>query len=214
MSVICPLCQHQAGLFYQFKKRLYHQCQFCYGIFMDPALWPDREAEQRRYLEHLNDVEDSRFQRFVAPITELVQQLFQSHQQGLDFGAGHAPVITHVLQKAGFAIAAYDPLFFNDDALLEQRYDYICSCEVIEHFHHPAQSFAQLRNLLKPGGRLFCMTEIYHEGIDFHRWNYKNDPTHVFMYHRNTVSYIADKYGFKKAGIEGRLIQFQANSSL
>ena len=41
---------------------------------MDPALWPDRQAEQSRYLEHLNDVEDKRFQHFVSPITQAVQQ--------------------------------------------------------------------------------------------------------------------------------------------
>ena len=212
MTVPCPLCQHQARVFYQFKHRLYHQCDFCYGVFMDPALWPDRQAEQSRYLEHLNDVEDKRFQHFVSPITQAVQQFFKSHHQGLDFGAGHAPVITHVLNQSGFSIAAYDPLFFNDDELLKQQYDYICSCEVIEHFHQPANSFALLRDCLKPGGRLFCMTEIYHEAIDFHRWNYKNDPTHVFMYHRNTVSYIADKYHFNKPYIDGRLIVLEANS--
>ncbi|WP_091714025.1 class I SAM-dependent methyltransferase [Methylophaga sulfidovorans] len=214
MSVICPLCQHQASVFYHFKQRLYHQCQFCYGIFMDPALWPDRESEQQRYLEHLNDVEDKRFQQFVSPITQRVQQFFKPQHQGLDFGAGHAPVITHVLHQLGFTISAYDPLFFNDAVLLKQQYDYICSCEVIEHFHQPADSFAVLRDRLKSGGRLFCMTEIYHEGIDFHRWNYKNDPTHVFIYHRNTISYIADKYGFKQVEIDGRLIHFQANSSI
>lgn len=179
---------------------------------MDPALWPDREAEQSRYLEHLNDVEDARFQQFVSPITQQVKQHYLAEHHGLDFGAGHAPVITHILNQLGFTIAAYDPLFFNDGALLEQQYDYICSCEVIEHFHHPAESFSLLRARLSSGGRLFCMTEIYHEGIDFHRWNYKNDPTHVFMYHRNTISYIADKYDFKKPFIEGRLIVWEASS--
>ncbi len=212
MRTSCPLCQHQASVFYQFKQRLYHQCDFCYGVFMDPVLWPDRAAEQSRYLEHLNDVADKRFQQFVSPIVHQVQQYYQPEHHGLDFGAGHAPVITHVLQELGFTITAYDPLFFNDPSLLTQTYDYICSCEVIEHFHHPAQSFALLRKCIKPGGRLLCMTEIYHEGIDFHRWNYKNDPTHVFMYHRNTISYIADKYKFKQARIDGRLITFEANS--
>lgn len=210
MSISCPLCRHQAALFYDFKQRLYYQCGFCSAIIKDPTSWPDRETEKSRYLEHLNQVQDRRFQQFVSPITDTVKAHFSADDNGLDFGAGHAPVISHVLQQAGYDIEPYDPLFFNKPELLQQTYDYICSCEVIEHFHHPADSFALLRRLLKPEGSLLCMTELYHEGIDFHRWNYKNDPTHVFIYHRNTISYIADKYGFLKFSINGRFIQFSA----
>lgn len=177
---------------------------------MDRALWPDHEQEKARYLQHLNDVNDPRFQAFVSPITERVAAGFDAQHKGLDFGAGHAPVITHVLRQKGYDIACYDPMFFADDSLLTNEYDYICSCEVIEHFHHPASEFSRLRQMLKPGGSLLCMTELYHEGIDFHRWNYKNDPTHVFIYHRNTISYIADKYNFNKPDIAGRLIVFSS----
>ncbi|WP_438971649.1 class I SAM-dependent methyltransferase [Methylophaga sp.] len=175
---------------------------------MDKALWPDRNTEKARYLEHHNVVEDPRFQAFVAPITQHIFHYFSPQHTGLDFGAGHAPVISHVLQKKGYNVASFDPLFFNEQRLLNRTYDYICSCEVIEHFHHPADSFALLRTLLNPQGQLLCMTEIYHEGIDFHQWNYKNDPTHVFMYHRKTLSYIADRYGFKKPVIDGRFVVF------
>jgi SAM-dependent methyltransferase len=207
--VVCPLCGHATTLFYDFKQRDYFQCDGCQAIIKDPANWPSRAQEKRRYLEHLNDVADPRFQKFVAPITELVKQRFECSHKGLDFGAGHAPVITHVLSEAGYDIQPYDPLFFDEPALLEAAYDYICSCEVIEHFHQPAESFALLRRLLKPGGMLLCMTELYHEGIDFHRWNYKNDPTHVFMYHCNTIRYIAEKYCFSSFYVTGRLISFQ-----
>jgi SAM-dependent methyltransferase len=210
MRISCPLCRHQAALFYDFKQRLYYQCGFCSAIIKDPSTWPDRETEKSRYLEHLNLVDDTRFQQFVSPITDSVKQQFPPDAQGLDFGAGHAPVISHVLQQAGYDIKSYDPLFFDKPELLKQTYDYICSCEVIEHFHKPADSFALLRRLLNPGGSLFCMTELYHEGIDFHHWNYKNDPTHVFIYHRNTISYIADNYGFSFFTIAGRFIQFSA----
>ncbi|MCX4186834.1 methyltransferase domain-containing protein [Methylophaga sp. OBS4] len=175
---------------------------------MDRSLWPDNAQEKSRYLEHHNDVDDPRFQAFVAPITDRIQVDFTPQQRGLDFGAGHAPVITAVLTQRGYNIRPYDPLFFNQPECLRQLYDYICSCEVIEHFHRPDISFAQLDKILLPTGMLFCMTELYHEGIDFHRWNYKNDPTHVFIYHRNTMSYIARRYGFRKPQISGRLVIF------
>lgn len=212
MAIACPLCRHQAVLFYDFKQRHYFQCGFCSAIIKDPASWPDRDAEKSRYLEHLNQLDDPGFQQFVSPITNSVELRFAPEAKGLDFGAGHAPVITHMLRQSGYDIEAYDPLFFDRPELLEQRYDYICSCEVIEHFHQPADSFALLRQLLKPGGSLLCMTELYHEGIDFHRWNYKNDPTHVFIYHRNTISYIADNYQFSGFSIAGRFVRFETRS--
>ncbi|HEC74772.1 MAG TPA: methyltransferase domain-containing protein [Methylophaga aminisulfidivorans] len=204
----CPLCQHQSPLFYDFKQRRYYQCGFCSAVFMDRNLWPDIQAEKTRYLEHLNEVSDLRFQHFVSPITNAVQNDYNFSHKGLDFGAGHAPVITHVLTQAGYQIEAYDPLFINTEECLNQQYDYVTSCEVIEHFHQPAKSFALLKHLLKPSARLYCMTELFHEGIDFHQWNYKNDPTHVFMYHRNTISYISERYGFLKSDINGRLVTF------
>lgn len=209
MSPSCPLCRASTQLFYDFKQRFYFQCSGCQAIIKDPASWPGRDEEKRRYLEHLNDVDDFRFQRFVSPITDIVKAHFMPHHKGLDFGAGHAPVITHLLSEQGYDIAAYDPLFFNKPALLEKQYDYICSCEVIEHFHRPADSFALLDKLLKPSGMLLCMTELYHDGIDFHRWNYKNDPTHVFIYHINTIKYVTDKYGFSDCDVDGRLVNFR-----
>lgn len=208
MTLVCPLCQHTAKLFYDFRQRFFYQCDYCRAMIRDPASWPDRDQEKKRYLEHLNDVEDPRFQRFVKPLTDSVRQSFGPAHRGLDFGAGHAPVITYVLKQQGFDIEAYDPLFFNRPELLQQQYDYICSCEVIEHFHHPAQSLSLLVQLLKPSAQLFCMTELFDDSIDFHRWNYKNDPTHVFIYHRKTIAYIAEKYGFSSFSVAGRLISF------
>jgi len=69
---------------------------------MDRDLWPDKKLEKSRYLQHLNDIEDTRFQDFVSPITNRVLDEFNSAHKGLDFGAGHAPVISHVLQQHGF----------------------------------------------------------------------------------------------------------------
>ncbi len=208
MSIHCPLCQQTATIFYDFKQRFYYRCNHCRAIIKDPKTWPDREQEKSRYLEHLNDVEDKRFQQFVRPLTDKVGAHFGPQHQGLDFGAGHAPVITHVLKQQGYHIEAYDPLFFDRPELLQQRYDFICSCEVIEHFHRPDESLALLASLLKPAGQLLCMTELFDEEIDFHRWNYKNDPTHVFIYHLKTIEYIAEKYGFSGFSVAGRLICF------
>jgi len=208
MNNHCPLCNSDSEIFYQFKKRLYFQCKNCSGIFVDKKLIPNKEAEIKRYNEHKNDVNDKNYQQFVSPITSAVMSDFSQEDYGLDFGAGTGPVISKVLKDNKFNIVLYDPFFHNTPSLLKTKYDYIACCEVIEHFYNPPKEFNLLKNLLLENGKLYCMTYLYDESIDFHNWNYKNDLTHVFIYHANTIHWIKKYFGFSKVLIEGRLITF------
>jgi len=79
---------------------------------------------------------------------------------------------------------------------------------VMEHFYQPNKEFSLLKSLLKKGGRLYCMTDIYHAGIDFQHWSYKNDPSHVFFYHRDSLAYINAEFNFSAITIDGRLITY------
>ncbi len=204
----CLLCNRVGEVFYKDKKQLYLKCTRCSAIFMSGAILPDREAEKLRYMEHNNDVNDPGYRKFVSPITSAIMSRFTPGHKGLDFGAGTGPVISEILQEEGYSIEQYDPFFFNDTALLERKYDYIACCEVIEHFHDPEKEFRLLRRMLLPGGRLFCMTDIYDHTIDFARWYYKNDPTHVFIYQRETLEMIRKEFGFPELAVEGRLVTF------
>jgi len=205
----CPLCGGKGSEFYQYKKKHYLQCQHCYGIFMDPALIPDSDSEKTRYEEHNNDTEDQGYQNFVSPITTAILNDFTPAHTGLDFGAGTAPVISKILQDHQFQIKQYDPFFHNYPEHLKHQYDYIACCEVMEHFYHPFREFKLLKSLLRPGGKLYCMTDLYDKSIDFHAWYYKNDQTHVFIYHRETIHWIRDTFQFPDYRIKGRLIVFE-----
>lgn len=205
----CPLCKRTSKVFYNFNKRLYHQCDYCSGIFVDPSLILTKENEKSRYEEHNNNVYDKRFQKFVSPITDSVKNNFSENDMGLDFGAGHAPVITKVLSDFNYNIKPYDPFYFNDKSLFQTKYDYITCCEVIEHFNDPPKEFAQLKELLNPNGKLYVMTWLYDESIDFHNWNYKDDHTHVFIYHKNSMLWIKEKFGFTNLKFNNRLITFE-----
>ena len=133
---------------------------------------------------------------------------FTKDHKGLDFGAGTGPVISKILKDNSFNIKLYDPFFHNYPNLLEKQYDYIAACEVIEHFHNPKKEFSLLRNLLGQDGKLYCMTNVYNENIDFNTWDYKNDFTHVFIYHKNTILYINEEFGFSGITIDDRLITY------
>jgi len=206
----CPLCHGAAELFCAPAEKTYYRCGQCTGVFLDPACYVSREAEKRRYEEHNNNVEDPRYQKFVAPIVSLVVERFGAGHAGLDFGAGTGPVIAKLLREKGYDIALYDPFFWDDPVALEKTYDFIVCCEVIEHFRFPAKEFRLLKSLLNPGGILFCMTNLYSEKTDFKKWYYKNDPTHVFFYHQNTIVRIKSLMGFSSVENAGGVIRYYA----
>ncbi len=202
---LCPLCNHQAENFFQEKFFL---CSNCLGIFRPKHLLLDPISEQKRYETHNNDVTDIRYQSFVSPITEAILNEFTAKHSGLDFGAGTGPVISKVLSDNGYNIKQYDPFFHKFPELLNDKYDYIACCEVIEHFYNPQKEFKLLKTLLKKNGALFCMTALYDHSINFEKWYYKNDPTHVFIYQKETLEWIQINIGFSKVIIENNLIKF------
>lgn len=204
----CPLCNGSGEDFYRHKKRAYYRCKTCHGLYVDRELIPDPESEKLRYEEHNNDVEDEGYLNFVSPIISTILNNHTQGQKGLDFGAGTGPVIASVLRDNNYSIDLYDPFFHNHPALLTQTYDYIVCCEVIEHFHQPEIEFSLLRKLLNPRGKLYCFTDIYHPGIDFHLWYYKNDMTHVFIYQKETLEWIQKNLDFTAIRIKDRLITY------
>jgi len=210
-STTCPLCGSQARPFDIARKRRYYQCNNCRSILLDPDDYVSAQDEKERYEKHNNDVNDPRYQKFVSPIAEQIIRHHTQHEHGLDFGSGTGPVITKLLRDKGYQINTYDPFFNDDHSVLEYTYHYIACCEVAEHFHHPYIEFKRLRNLLKPGAKLYCMTEIYQPGIPFQSWNYKNDETHVIFYHRKALEWIARHLSFSNLIIHNdQMITFTA----
>lgn len=208
MSKNCPLCNNISTVFYKNIKQLYFQCNNCKGIFIDSNLVLSKEYEKLRYEEHNNDVEDVKYQEFVSPITKSIIKDFTPNDKGLDFGAGTGPVVSKILIDNKFNIQLYDPYFHNYPNLLKEKYNYIVCCEVIEHFNNPDKEFFLLKSLLLPESKLFCMTDIYNDSIDFNAWYYKNDATHVFIYCEETILWIKKNYGFSDVIIDGRLVIF------
>lgn len=79
---------------------------------------------------------------------------------------------------------------------------------MIEHFYKPQKEFNQLKNMLNPGGELICMTYIYTDDVNFDKWYYKNDPTHVIFYNALSIEYIAKAFEFSRFELNGRLAIF------
>ncbi len=204
----CPLCNSNSLPFYIGPLGEYHRCELCFSIFLLPEYHLNDEDEKKRYETHNNDVTDSGYQKFVQPLVDAVLGSFSKEQKGLDFGCGEGPVISYLLKKKGFDIDLYDPFFNDDETVFSRNYNYIILSEVMEHFHRPDKEFNTLFSLLNPGGKIFCLTELYRDDIDFSKWHYKDDETHVFFYHERSIEYIAERFGNSTFMINGRLIIF------
>lgn len=208
METQCTLCGTQGVLFSKFNGKKYFNCNVCESIFMHPEDYLTTQEEEERYKEHNNDVYDPRYQEFVAPIVKAVQSDYRPDGIGLDYGCGTGPVISKLLKDEGYELKLYDPFFANNPENLKIKYDYIVCCEVMEHFHNPEKEFHRLRSLLKSGGAIFMKTKLYSEDINFENWYYRNDPTHVFFYRKETLEWIQKYFKFSDVTIEDKYIKF------
>lgn len=188
----CPLCDTHLS------KKLdeeYFDCLKCHALVKDNRLYVSASYEKQVYETHNNDVNDERYQNFTSPITNYVLKKYNPAHKGLDFGSGTGPVISKVLNDHGYnSINLYDPFFHPNEKALLEKYDYIFSCEVVEHFHQPKEEYQRLFRMLKPGGRLLIMTHLYDGKTPFINWYYRNDPTHVFIHRKETFVFIASNF--------------------
>ncbi|MBW6479875.1 MAG: class I SAM-dependent methyltransferase [Bacteroidales bacterium] len=206
MKSYCPLCCGLGDLYYNQPSRKFYLCERCGGLFVPNLFLPDSQKEKDRYLKHNNDVNDPGYRAFAMPMAKAVMSTFNNENTGLDFGSGTGPVVSTILRENNYQIELYDPFFHPHPHLLEKTYDFIVSCEVVEHFFKPRKEFQLMKSLLKPHGKLFCMTGLYNKSIDFSTWHYKNDFTHVFIYQKETMEWISGNFGFSGIEIDGDLV--------
>ena len=205
----CPLCNSASTLFCEKPKHLFYKCDTCDGIFRPKDTFLTAEEEKEHYEKHNNDVFDERYQAFVSPIVNAVLHDFSPEAKGLDFGSGTGPVIAKMLTDKGYQVQNYDLFFAIEPSLLQEKYNYISCCEVMEHFHHPYQEFELLKNLLLPNGKLYCKTAVYYHQKPFENWYYKDDFTHVFIYQPKTLEWIKSEFHFSNLIIKEKLIVFE-----
>ncbi len=194
----CPVCGVARLQPWQVQDgRAYARCPHCEATVLEASARLDAVAERAYYGLHRNDPDDARYRAFLARLAGPLLARLPPQQHGLDYGCGPGPALAAMLEAAGHRVALYDPLFRPDEAVLQQRYGFITCTEVVEHFHQPAREFARFDALLQPGGWLAIMTALLDDGIDFERWHYRRDPTHVVFYRPQAFRVLAARYGWQ-----------------
>lgn len=191
----CPLCRTPGATVLLSAERDYWRCSTCELVFVSPEQRPTLEEEISRYRKHLNDGDDPGYLAFLSRLAHPMVARVAVGANGLDYGCGPTPVLARILTESGRPTAAYDPVFEPDDSLLDHRYDFVTCSEVVEHAHNPNALFDTLARLVAPGGHVGVMTKWY-DGHDFATWSYRRDVTHVSFYSRNTMQWVATRFGW------------------
>ena len=196
----CPLCAWPGPeLFARIEDVVYFRCGRCRLVFLARERLPSRARELETYRLHENDPGDPRYRAFLARLTEPLRRHLTPGMSGLDFGCGPGPAIAPMLGEHGLEVIDYDPFFRPSQSALARRYDFITCSEVVEHFHCPGREFQRLDALLRPGGWLGVMTGMLEDDAGFAGWWYRRDPTHVCFFRRQTMMWIADRFGWRVA---------------
>ena len=173
-------------------------CPACALIFKNPNIFWSTEQDIKRYSTHNNNSSDQGYVDFLLKLVNPLKNFLPRKFAVLDFGCGPGPTMPMLLEDFGGTVENYDPIFFPDAHLLvPDIYDVVTCTEVVEHFKAPAKDWDLLIDLVKEDGLLGVMTLLYSPEIDYSKWWYKNDPTHVVFYQKQTIDWLAEKYNLE-----------------
>jgi len=190
------------------KQRDYFFCSCCQLVFADPSKLLEALEEKERYSHHQNDIKDEGYLRFLDRLLIPLKSFIDPSHKGLDYGSGPYPMLTELLRETGHQVEAYDP-FFAPEGIKSKKYDYIVLCEVAEHFYYPIKEFRKIYDLVGPKGKLALMTSIRYPNIDFLKWYYIQDDTHVAFYAPETLNWIARHFNLKILYFEKNVVIFE-----
>jgi len=191
----CPLCAStDSTAFYEDEKRAYKKCSHCSLVYVLKESLLDEASEKARYDLHTNSPEDENYRKFLSKVSEPVKKRMVKGAKGLDFGSGPGPTLSLIFEEEGCEMSIYDHFYAKDEAVLEQKYDFITSTEVVEHLYKPKEVLDGLWAIVNENGLLCLLTQVYPEKEKFLKWYYKNDPTHVCFFSLETMQYLADEW--------------------
>jgi hypothetical protein len=108
----CPLCTAEPEREVPSRDRRLLGCGRCGLIFAQEADRLPLGEAKARYLLHENRIEDKAYCTFLSRSIKAALPFLKPGGHGLDYGCGHGPVLSRLLEREGFAMTDYDPLFF------------------------------------------------------------------------------------------------------
>lgn len=191
----CPLCNfNNISVFNKDKKRTFFKCLDCNLIFADRGNLLSIKEEKERYSLHDNTISNKGYVNYLTSVVKLIETVYEKDSSILDYGCGENAVLSALLKESGKICCSYDPLYNIGKDCLPTTFDIIVLCEVIEHIHDINKEMSLIKTLLKENGVLIIRTEFVNNNIDFTKWWYKEDPTHINFFSCESMDALAYKY--------------------
>jgi len=208
----CPLCGTAEVYLIECKTRLYHRCEVCRLVHLEPSQRLSEEDEKAVYDDHENVIDDPGYRRFLSRAFEEVRKRTPAPAKGLDFGCGPGPALVAMAREAGYTMAQYDKYYHPDESALTGQYDFITSTEVVEHLAAPLPILDRLWSLLAPAGVLVLQTKRVLDDERFRSWHYRNDPTHITFFADESFTWLGQRWGCTPEYPHGDVVCFQKNA--
>ena len=208
-TICCPLCRSSAKAYHQDRSRTYFRCSNCRLVFVGPEAFLSAEEEKSVYDLHQNSPDDAGYRRFLSRMLAPMISRLTMGSYGLDFGCGPGPTLSVMFEELGHTMAIYDPFYAADASVLEAEYDFVTATEVVEHLQRPEQCLNRMWQCIRPGGYLGIMTKQVVNEKMFANWHYKNDPTHICFYSKETFVWLAGHWQTEPVFEGGDVIMFQ-----
>ncbi len=191
----CPLCgSNHIESYFSNKDSKYLICSECELVFSPDEFHLNETEEKSRYDLHRNNPKDERYRKFLSKIFNPVLRCLSPGDVGLDFGSGPGPTLSLMFSEQGYKVDLFDKFYANNESIFNNKYNFITSSEVVEHLGNPGVELNRLFNMLDNGGVLAIMTQMLSSDINFSSWHYKDDPTHVCFFSKNTMKYLAKSW--------------------
>ena len=157
----CRLCSHTTTVFTELRGRVYEKCTHCHLVQVSEAHLPSAQVELEETSLHQNDSSDPGYRRFLQPALLAGLDWLKGSASAttiVDFGSGPGPALPAIFAEHGWTVQCTDPLFGPVEC--PDECDLVLCTEVVEHFHRPAVTWAQLAWMLRAGGAIVVMTAL------------------------------------------------------
>jgi SAM-dependent methyltransferase len=199
--MVCPACSSLSVGPLATARRRFFRCAACRFAWAAPECRPTEAEARARYAKHRNSPLDRGYVAYLGDILATTAAATGvASGRVVDWGSGPDPVFAGALERAGYSVAAWDPLFAAAPPPEGDR-DLAFCIEVAEHFFDPRKDFAALAATLAPGGWAALHTHPAPEDdAEFLAWWYVEDPTHVSFYTDAAIAALARSADLIPAG--------------
>lgn len=225
----CPLCRYETVRHLQLSHTTIWRCRAsnCGLEFASPQL--DEDELRRIYAAtYYPSTDNTRPVEYEPTYDSVARQVFLQLEGSLgplkglkllDYGCGRGPLSYSALQlgivpvgmepdpvarsisKARVGMCVYSSLEELRSQDPSSQFDLVILWNVIEHLRQPWSELQEIRELLRPGGRLLVSTmniRCLRALVERTRWESYENPTHLYYFDRASLERVLRCGGFHK----------------